>query len=99
MVLRRRLSGRERKALYQGYLKTDHWRQRRELALERAERRCQECGKGGPLEVHHLTYARLFQERDEDLLVLCRDCPRQTARLQRRRRYAGFRCCDAGSYI
>lgn len=74
MVLRRRLSSRERKALYQNYLKTEHWRQRRELALERAGRRCRECGKGGPLDVHHLTYARLFQEKDEDLLVLCRDC-------------------------
>ena len=26
------------------------------------------------MDVHHLTYARLFQEKDEDLLVLCRDC-------------------------
>ena len=78
MVARRRLSHRERKALYEKYLKTEHWRARREIALRDAHQRCQDCGRGpeetGPLEVHHLTYARLFQEKPEDLRVLCRDC-------------------------
>ena len=78
MVARRRLSHRERKELYEKYLRTEHWRERRKLALVEAHHCCQDCGRGpdenGPLEVHHLTYARLFQERPEDLRVLCRDC-------------------------
>lgn len=74
MVMRRRLSSAQRKALYQEYLKTAHWRDRRQQALEKAGHRCRRCGKGGRLDVHHLTYARLFAEREEDLIVLCRAC-------------------------
>ncbi len=78
MVVRRRLSHKERKILYERYLKTEHWHERRALALEQAKHRCQDCGRGpgeaGPLEIHHLTYAHLFQERPEELRVLCRAC-------------------------
>lgn len=77
-IARRRLSHKERKALYAKYLETDHWRQRRKAALANAGYRCQDCGRhadeAGPLEVHHLTYARIFAELDKDLRVLCRDC-------------------------
>lgn len=78
MVARRHLSSNERKALYAKYLKSDHWRQRRAQALHDAGYRCNDCGRhayeAGPLEVHHLTYARLFGELPEDLKVLCRAC-------------------------
>lgn len=44
------------------------------LKRERGHK-CDRCGKHYPfLEVHHLTYARLGQERDDDLEVLCHDC-------------------------
>ncbi len=34
--------------------------------------RCAACGSnGGVLQVHHLTYARIFKENDDDLMVLC----------------------------
>lgn len=74
MVLKRVLRGAERKKMYREYLKTEHWRKRREKALMQAGRRCQICGQSGNLEVHHLSYAHLFEERDKDLLVLCPDC-------------------------
>ena len=35
---------------------------------------CVECGCEFNLEVHHLTYERLFNERDEDLKLLCHTC-------------------------
>ena len=44
------------------------------LKRERGNK-CDRCGKHYPfLEVHHLTYARLGNERDSDLEVLCNDC-------------------------
>lgn len=63
-----------RKELYQEYLKTDHWKATRAAAIARAGNRCQICGKTGRLEVHHLTYERLFHEDENDFLVLCRTC-------------------------
>lgn len=63
-----------RRVPYEQYLKTGHWEARREKALRLAGRRCQECGSAERLEVHHLSYDRLFQERDGDLIVLCRRC-------------------------
>lgn len=63
-----------RKVPYSDYLKSGHWRERRKRALTLAGNRCQECGGLDHLEVHHLTYARIFHERDDDLVVLCRRC-------------------------
>ena len=36
--------------------------------------RCENCDERSSLQVHHLTYARLGREIDEDLVVLCRMC-------------------------
>lgn len=70
----RRLKPEARKTLYQEYLKTPHWRQTRSTAIARAQGKCQQCGKSGKLEVHHLTYERLFHEAPEDLIALCPAC-------------------------
>lgn len=59
---------------YQRYLESREWALTRALAIHRADRRCQVCAAGEPLEVHHKTYARLGHERDDDLIVLCADC-------------------------
>jgi hypothetical protein len=59
---------------YRDYLKTPHWRQTRQRALERADRRCQLCNSPDNLQVHHRTYERRGSERDDDLTVLCADC-------------------------
>ncbi len=59
---------------YPEYLKTYHWAQTRDAALERAGHRCQVCNKTKSLNVHHRTYARRGNERPDDLTVLCRRC-------------------------
>lgn len=59
---------------YREYLRTSEWRARRLVALERAEHRCQVCNTPERLDVHHRTYEHIGEERDEDLLVLCRGC-------------------------
>jgi hypothetical protein len=59
---------------YQRYLASPGWQATRQEALMRAGRRCRHCGAPDALEVHHLTYERLGNERPDDLAVLCRDC-------------------------
>jgi biotin operon repressor len=56
------------------YLRSAHWAETREAALERAEHRCQVCNGGDRLDVHHRTYERLGAEEPADLTVLCRRC-------------------------
>ena len=59
---------------YRAVMGSEGWRRRRRQALRRAGRRCQRCGARGPLDVHHLTYARLGRERPGDLLAVCERC-------------------------
>jgi hypothetical protein len=59
---------------YREYLKSRHWTQRRKLAIEQAGGKCNRCGATSFLQVHHLSYERLYMERKKDLEVLCRGC-------------------------
>lgn len=59
---------------YADYLQTPRWRARRNLALRLAKHRCARCGVNRELQVHHTSYARLAEEADEDLQVLCEGC-------------------------
>ena len=67
---------------YADYLQSDEWFQIRFRALLLARFHCEFCGQPanatgrGPLglDVHHLSYDRLGEERPEDVIVLCRDC-------------------------
>ena len=78
MLPHRNLTHRERELHtmpYQEYLQTPEWKARRQAALKRADRCCQVCNQDKTqLNVHHRTYDRRGYERDEDLIVLCRDC-------------------------
>ena len=62
---------------YQEYLKSAHWKQVRNSALQGADFACRDCGAGGALQVHHKTYARLGCEKPRDLRVLCAGCHRK----------------------
>lgn len=59
---------------YQEYLQSDQWRSIRHRTVIRDERRCRNCGYDELLQVHHLTYARIYREKLEDLLTLCDHC-------------------------
>jgi 5-methylcytosine-specific restriction endonuclease McrA len=56
------------------YLTSDHWRTPAAEARKRAGNKCADCGKQRKLDVHHVTYDRLGNERPEDLVALCRAC-------------------------
>jgi 5-methylcytosine-specific restriction endonuclease McrA len=62
---------------YTRYIGGPLWRTMRQRALARYGSRCQECGRDGPVQVHHVTYERLGHERLEDLRVLCTWCHRR----------------------
>lgn len=59
---------------YQEYIQSAAWIGRREQAKKRAGHRCQLCSTTDGLVVHHNTYARLGDEDDADLVVLCEGC-------------------------
>jgi 5-methylcytosine-specific restriction endonuclease McrA len=63
-------------AEYRQYLLSPEWDDRRRTALRRAGYRCEKCGKAKPLQVHHLTYERIFNEPQADLQALCFSCHR-----------------------
>lgn len=63
-----------KKDQYREYLASEAWQIRRKWKLEQADHRCQVCNSDEQLHVHHRTYDRLGNERENDLTVLCRDC-------------------------
>lgn len=68
---------------YEVYRKTWHWRRTRQKLLAIAGHRCEHIDRNGPVEtrcpcrtdlqVHHITYDRVTEEWDDDLIVLCDD--------------------------
>ncbi|HKZ77750.1 MAG TPA: hypothetical protein VJ124_05450 [Pyrinomonadaceae bacterium] len=60
--------------VYEQYLQSDTWKQRRQATIERANYRCEICGERDGLQVHHLNYERLGNERPSDLKVVCQGC-------------------------
>lgn len=58
----------------QVYLKSDHWKEFRLSILNSCSHSCLGCYSKSKLQIHHLTYARLWKERQGDVMVLCESC-------------------------
>lgn len=65
---------------YSEYLKTKYWKSK-SAEIKRARNwRCEDCGQGYNLQVHHLTYkdedgrSNWFKEANHDLECLCSSC-------------------------
>lgn len=56
---------------YSEHLKSAEWAQRRVRRLARSGHQCEACGCRERLHVHHLTYARIYNEDIDDLMTLC----------------------------
>jgi len=77
----------QRRQRYQSYLRSPQWYARRQVALAKAGRRCRDCGRPtAKLQVHHLTYKRIFREHPKDLRALCWKCHKR----HHRRGQSGF---------
>jgi len=59
---------------YKEYLQTFHWKEFRKKVLKRYSCKCQLCGHGGELNVHHNNYAHRGEEDYKDVLLLCKIC-------------------------
>ena len=59
---------------YKEYINSEAWAQIRWCKLREVGYKCEECGRKWELDVHHLTYERLGNERMDDLIVLCVRC-------------------------
>ena len=59
---------------YNIYLRSEHWRNLRLIALERDKYICQSCKQEKATEVHHLTYNNLGNEFLDELISYCRVC-------------------------
>ena len=60
--------------LYQEYMRSEEWKEKKQIILERDQRWCQLCGDENNLHVHHLTYNRVGDEALFDLVTLCSHC-------------------------
>jgi hypothetical protein len=57
---------------YHEYLLSPEWKEFRKKALEHYGRKCSRCHRTKNLQVHHLTYDNIFNERLEDVEILCK---------------------------
>lgn len=64
----------EHKEKYLAYLKSPEWKNKRQLLFAERGKRCELCRGTVMIQVHHLTYERLFDEDLKDLQVLCMPC-------------------------
>lgn len=60
--------------MYQEYLQSADWKQKRLEKYARKPRRCAICATLEKLHVHHLVYRQLFDVEQKDLIVLCERC-------------------------
>lgn len=62
------------RARYQIYLYSRTWKAKRRRIIDRAKGICEKCLKEKISHVHHLTYEHIYEELDEDLIGLCKEC-------------------------
>ena len=59
---------------YKEYMKSNAWKVKRKLVLERAKGMCESCGIKRATQIHHKTYKHLYNEPLKDLIALCGIC-------------------------
>lgn len=65
----------DRRKEYREYLKSDAWQQKRAMMFGLRGRKCEKCDATDvTLQIHHLTYANIFNEPPEDLQIVCIEC-------------------------
>jgi hypothetical protein len=59
---------------YKEYIKSQAWLRRRIAYYKTHEKKCAVCKSSHRISLHHITYANVGREPDEDLVPLCLDC-------------------------
>lgn len=65
---------------YSTYINSEDWIENpvRKLRIYNADNKCELCSSEESLEVHHIHYKNLGNEKYNDLRLLCRECHEQT---------------------
>lgn len=66
---------------YYEYINSPEWFEKTEKVRERNDGYCEVCCMRYGEHVHHRTYERLYNEKDEDLLHVCNFCHAMIHRL------------------
>lgn len=61
-------------SLYEDYLRSTEWQEKRISVMERAKGKCEVCETNEATDIHHNTYDRLGAELPEDLNAVCNFC-------------------------
>jgi len=70
-----RTSGDKRKKLYEKFLNSELWDDRRTKLFGEYDKACEVCNSEKIVQVHHNNYAQILgEERNKDLVILCKDC-------------------------
>lgn len=56
------------------YMQSNKWKATRQLILLRDDYSCLSCSSKDRLEIHHITYKRMGNEKLSDLATVCRNC-------------------------
>lgn len=59
---------------YKEYLDSYLWQSKKEWMFENSNKECERCSSKHSLQIHHLTYKRLGNEKRSDLIFLCKEC-------------------------
>ncbi len=60
--------------IYNQYLASTHWQNKRAVVLSRDNYMCRYCEKSKATQVHHLSYANLGNESEFELISVCYSC-------------------------
>jgi 5-methylcytosine-specific restriction endonuclease McrA len=69
------------KKQYEEYLSSTKWRTKRKEVFAARGEKCEKCTSTTSLQIHHLTYENVFNEKLEDLQILCRSCHKKEHRI------------------
>jgi hypothetical protein len=72
----------DRKLLYHDHLKSEKWKEKRRLVIQKQNNICQGCLNAEIDDIHHLSYDNLGDELLFQLIGLCRDCHKKTHGIQ-----------------
>lgn len=64
----------DNRADYDDYLRSPAWKRKTAKIMERARNQCEGCLSRPAEDVHHLTYAHIYNEFAFELVALCREC-------------------------
>lgn len=70
-------------AEYSKYLLSPEWGLIRQRLFTERGKKCERCSSNKILQIHHLTYERIFKEEMSDLLILCKKCHEKEHRIDK----------------